>query len=258
MVFKIADGVDLAGQKATNVATGTNASDAVNLAQLNAAVMGGDLKQSVKVKTTTQTTLFGLNAVNGYTPVAGDRILVTAQTDATQNGIYAAATGAWNRTADASQGTLSAGSLVTVEQGTVDSDTVWLLTSDDPLTVGTSTQTWTKWGGTAAYTAGVGILISAGVISVVVGAGLIADATSVRLDPNSTVFGRPRSYAVPAGTNPVVTHDLNTQTLYSAVLWDISGATPVVVGAGLQATSTTTVTVPVTAAANQYRLTLVG
>jgi len=256
-MFRIADGVDLSGAKATNAAAGTNPTDLVNLAQLNAAVLGGDLKQSVRVKTMTQTTLSGLTAVNGYTPSSGDRILVVAQTNPAENGIYAAASGAWTRTADASQGTLSAGSLVTVEQGSSDADTVWLLTSDDPLTVGTSNQTWSLWGGTAAYTAGVGILISSGVISVKVGAGLIADSTSLRLDPASTVFARFRSYLVPAGTNPVVTHDLNTQTP-AATLWDISGGTPVVVAAGVQGTTTTTVTVPVTAASNQYRLDLVG
>lgn len=56
--------------------------------------------------------LSGLGAVGGYTPNPGDRILVTAQADPTTNGIYNAATGAWQRAGDFSstnqvvQGTL--------------------------------------------------------------------------------------------------------------------------------------------------------
>lgn len=258
MVTKILDGLDVASQKITNVATGTNPGDAINLAQLQLALAGLDPKQSVRTATTTNITLSGLTAVNGYTPVAGDRILVKNQTDATQNGIYAAASGAWARTADASAGTLSPGAVVTAEVGTTDADTVWLLTTDDPFTVGTSTQTWSKWGGGGgAYTAGNGVSISGSVINVVPGSGLVADGTSVRIDPNSTAVGRHRSYAVPAGTNPVVTHDLNT-TAIGAQLWDISGAAPVQVLAAMQATSTTTVTVPTTATTGQYRLDLVG
>ena len=133
MVTKILDGLDVASQKITNVATGTNPGDAINLAQLQLALAGLDPKQSVRTATTTNITMSGLSAVNGYTPVAGDRILVKNQTDATQNGIYTASSGAWTRTADAAAGTLSAGAVVTAELGTTDADTVWLLTTDDPF-----------------------------------------------------------------------------------------------------------------------------
>lgn len=42
-------------------------------------------------------TLSGLAARNGVTPVAGDLMLATAQTDQTQNGPYIARSGAWDR-----------------------------------------------------------------------------------------------------------------------------------------------------------------
>ncbi|HEY1900763.1 MAG TPA: hypothetical protein VGG49_13325 [Steroidobacteraceae bacterium] len=47
-----------------------------------------------------QLPLSGLTTVAGYTPNPGDRILVKDQADATTNGIYCAATGAWARTGD--------------------------------------------------------------------------------------------------------------------------------------------------------------
>ena len=48
---------------------------------------------------TTPNALSGLGAVGPYSPQPGDRILVTAQTDPTANGIYNASTGAWSRPA---------------------------------------------------------------------------------------------------------------------------------------------------------------
>lgn len=44
--------------------------------------------------------LVGLGAVGGYTPLAGDRILVKDQADLTTNGIYNASNGAWKRSGD--------------------------------------------------------------------------------------------------------------------------------------------------------------
>lgn len=44
--------------------------------------------------------LVGLGAVGGYTPLAGDRILVKDNIDPTTNGIYNASTGAWRRSGD--------------------------------------------------------------------------------------------------------------------------------------------------------------
>ncbi len=51
----------------------------------------------VKTGATTNITLSSLSAVGGYTPLAGDRILLTGQTDQKENGVWIAATGAWSR-----------------------------------------------------------------------------------------------------------------------------------------------------------------
>jgi len=58
------------------------------------------VKAPVAVATTANITLSGLQTINGYTTVAGDRVLVKDQTDATENGIYDAATGSWTRAKD--------------------------------------------------------------------------------------------------------------------------------------------------------------
>jgi len=58
------------------------------------------LGASIKTVATSNVGLSGLSAVNGYTPIAGDRILVIGQTNATENGVYDAASGSWTRSAD--------------------------------------------------------------------------------------------------------------------------------------------------------------
>jgi len=57
-------------------------------------------KTPCAVATTANHALSGLSAIDGYTPSADDRVLVWQQTDASENGIYLAASGAWSRALD--------------------------------------------------------------------------------------------------------------------------------------------------------------
>jgi uncharacterized cupin superfamily protein len=52
------------------------------------------------VATTANITLSGAQTIDGVSVVAGNRVLVQAQTDTTENGIYVAAAGAWARSDD--------------------------------------------------------------------------------------------------------------------------------------------------------------
>jgi len=64
------------------------------------ALTGLKLGASVKTVSVSNITLSGLSAVNGYTPIAGDRILVIAQTTQTENGVYVADASSWTRATD--------------------------------------------------------------------------------------------------------------------------------------------------------------
>lgn len=66
----------------------------------NTALTGLKLGAAVKTVATSNVGLSGLSAINGYTPIAGDRILVIGQTTATENGVYDAASGGWTRSTD--------------------------------------------------------------------------------------------------------------------------------------------------------------
>ena len=98
-------------------------------------------KQPARVASTANIALTTgtLLTIDGIALAAGDRVLVKDQTTGSQNGIYAAATGAWARTTDAdASGEVKTGLTVVVEQGTVSADTSWRLTTDNPITLDTT------------------------------------------------------------------------------------------------------------------------
>ena len=66
----------------------------------NTALTGLKLGAEVKTVATTNISLSGLSAINGYTPTAGDRILVIGQSTQSANGVYNAASSGWTRATD--------------------------------------------------------------------------------------------------------------------------------------------------------------
>jgi type II secretory pathway pseudopilin PulG len=93
-------------------------------------------RSPVKTVATTNITLSGLSAVGGYTPLAGDRILLAGQTDPKENGVWIAAVGAWSRSSpeNASSG-MKDGAMWFVAGG-ANINTYWRLNGDS--TPGTS------------------------------------------------------------------------------------------------------------------------
>ena len=118
-----------------------------------AQIFNLDYKQSTRVVTTTNITLTGgaPSLVDGVSLTTGDRVLVTAQTTGTQNGLYyvttlgAGSNGTWARTSDGNEnGEIEAGMIVMVTEGVIYADTQWKLITDDPITIGTTALTFTQ------------------------------------------------------------------------------------------------------------------
>jgi phage-related tail fiber protein len=98
-----------------------------------------DGKQSVRVATTENIVLSGAQQIDGVAVVSGQRVLVTAQTLAKDNGIYVAANGAWVRATDANASAkVTPGLTVMVEEGTANGDSLWHLVTNGPITLGTT------------------------------------------------------------------------------------------------------------------------
>ncbi|WP_256222646.1 phage tail protein [Pseudomonas sp. Pf153] len=102
-----------------------------------------DRKQSVRVATTINVVLSGAQMIDGVAAVAGDRVLVKAQTLAKDNGLYVVANGTWVRAKDADvSAEVTSGLIVSVEEGTTLANTVWQLITDGVIVLGTTALTF--------------------------------------------------------------------------------------------------------------------
>ena len=132
---------------ATKAYTDSAAANTLSSAQAysDALKQGFDYKDSVKCATTQNITLSGNQTIDGYTTIAGDRVLVKSNTSAATNGIYIASTGAWTRATDAdTSAKVTTGMYVFVEQGTVNGGSAWVLTSTN-VTLGSTSLTFAQF-----------------------------------------------------------------------------------------------------------------
>jgi len=130
-----------------------------------------DYKASVRVASTAAlsiaTDLENGDSVDGVTLVTGNRVLLKNQADPAENGIYIVpASGAASRASDFdSDAEVTAMSIIPVSEGTANGDSVWMLTTNDPIVVGTTGLVFAKLGPSSTV-AGDGISVSGSTVSV--------------------------------------------------------------------------------------------
>ena len=173
----------------TNISTTTgsisttpvNATDIVNKSYVDAYIQGLSFKQPAQVATTANITLSGLQTIDGYTTLAGDRVLVKNQSTQANNGIYIASASAWARSSDANTYAELVAAFLFVENGTSQSGSAWVSTIPQNGTLGTTPITFTQFSNNATYTAGTGLTLSSYQFSITpVGtAGTYGSASSV-------------------------------------------------------------------------------
>lgn len=160
--------VSLNSQKITNLATPTDDTDAATKAYVDASRSGLDVKASVRAATTIDVTLSGTQTIDGVTLIAGDRVLVKNQNTASENGIWVVSASTWSRSTDAdSDVEVTSGLFTFVEEGTVNGDSGWVLTTNNPITVGTTGLTFAQFSGAGQVTAGAGLTKTGNTIDVV-------------------------------------------------------------------------------------------
>ncbi|UST60011.1 phage tail protein [Pseudomonas moraviensis] len=114
-----------------------------------------DGKQSVRVAATGNIVLNGAQQIDGVAVVAGDRVLLPSQTLAKDNGLWIVANGDWVRATDAnSNAKVTPGLTVMVEEGTANGDSLWHLTTNAPITLGTTALTFKMLVGRTGIAAG--------------------------------------------------------------------------------------------------------
>ncbi|MBK5510621.1 phage tail-collar fiber domain-containing protein [Pseudomonas sp. TH15] len=114
-----------------------------------------DGKQSVRVAASTNIVLNGAQQIDGVAVIAGDRVLLPNQTLAKDNGLWIVANGDWVRATDAnSSAKVTPGLTVMVEEGTANGDSLWHLTTNAPITLGTTALTFKMLAGRTGIAAG--------------------------------------------------------------------------------------------------------
>ena len=141
-------------------ATGAGANEAVTKSYADSLAAGIDNHASVKCATTAAITLSGLQAIDGYTTLAADRVLVKNQASSVDNGVYTAAAGAWSRATDwDGAGEVKQGSYVFVENGTGYAKTGWTQQTTGTITVGSTAQVFAQFSAANTYTGSTGITL---------------------------------------------------------------------------------------------------
>ena len=141
----------MGGNLLTNLSTPSAGTDAANKNYVDTAISGlnslFDAKGSVKLATSTAGTLATSFAngqtVDGIVLATNDRILIKNQASQAENGIYVVnASGTPTRATDMDAWAEVPGAFVAVEEGTTNVDTIWLCTSNQGGTLGSTAITF--------------------------------------------------------------------------------------------------------------------
>ena len=187
--------VNVSSARITNLADPTGAQDAATKAYVDATRSGLDVKDSVRAATIGNITLTNTQTVDGVALAVGNRVLVKNQDTASENGIYVVASGAWTRATDADNspaGEVTSGMFAFVEQGTVNADSGWVLTTDGTITLDTTALTFVQFSGAGQITAGDGLAKTGNTLSVNVANGIEISGDNVQLA--SSVAGNGLTY----------------------------------------------------------------
>jgi hypothetical protein len=177
--------IDMGSNKITNLATPTNANDAVNKSYADGIVQGINIHASVRVATTANLSATynngtagvgatltasanGAISIDGVTLSVNDRVLVKNQSTGFQNGIYyvsdAGSAGTpyvLTRATDADNnpaGEVSTGDFNFVIEGTTNAGYGYTLTTTGTITIGTTALTYTAFSSAPTITVGYGLL----------------------------------------------------------------------------------------------------
>jgi len=111
------------------------------------------------------------STIDGEVVSNGWRVLIKDQTDASENGIYiySASTSGFTRSSDfdgTPEGEVTQGAFIPVITGNTLYNTLWILTTPDPITLGVTDLTFTYFSRPTSLIAGTGITINTNTISV--------------------------------------------------------------------------------------------
>ena len=185
----------------SNILTGL---DVVNKNYVDSVAQGLNIKESVHVLANTASVVFtGLQTIDGYSLVGGERVLVNFQDGVSatySNGIYVASAGAWSRATDADGNNLSTptgevqlGDFVFVAYGVDYAGSGWVLNQTDSssinILVGTESQRWVQFSSAGVVLPGDGLVQSGSYFDVNTGTGLTISSDTVAIANTGVTAG---------------------------------------------------------------------
>lgn len=143
-------------------------------------VLPADTSYTVRVATTANITIStALNSgdvIDGITLADGDLVLVKNQTTKAENGVYVVDAVPYRATDFDDGGTeVFAGILLTVTEGTANGDSLWILTTNNPITVGTTALVFSKLAQNSANYASDAQIVAGAVNTAVISPKKLAD-----------------------------------------------------------------------------------
>jgi len=225
--------LDADGNKITNLGTPTQGGDAATKAYVDGSAAGLTWKQAVNVLATSNVPLTGSTplVVDSHTLSDGYRVLLTAQSTNSQNGIYdlAISGGSYTltRSADADAFGELIGAAVFVMEGTTYASTSWVQT--DHYITDFSGQDWVQFSGSGTYVAGNGLTLDGNEFK-------IDETVTATLTYVGTEIGNHADLTATHGVTGDIVGTSDVQTLSYKTL-----GTNTVLGANLDADNTYTV-----------------
>lgn len=182
--------VSMNSQNITNLLDPVNPQDAATKNYVDAARQGLSVKQACRVGSASNISISAPGTtIDSVTMASGDRVLLFGQTTASQNGIWVwngsavamtRATDADGHTTDGFS-TVAEGLFTFVAEGATNAGSGYVLTTPNPITVGTTSLTFTQFSGAGEIVAGNGLTKSGNTLAVnpKAGGGITVDGTGV-------------------------------------------------------------------------------
>lgn len=234
----------------TTQAPADNSTKIATTAYVDAAVLGQNFKEAVRVATTGNLvgvylngasgvgatftyTATGTDNIDGVNLVLNDRVLVKNQTTDFQNGIYTVTTagslgvaGILTRATDANQSNeYKTGDSVFVTSGTTLTSTTWAYTGIDSPTMGTTSLTYAQTAGQGTVTAGNGITVTG--LSVAIDTTVTVDKTTAQVLTNKDLSSATNTFPafIKRSVNSISSPQTAGSTAATDYIYLVSGTT---------------------------------
>jgi len=193
---------------------------------VDAIKTGLDVKDSVRAASTANITniadaLNSGDSIDGVTLANNDRVLLKDQTTGSENGIYVVGSSPARASDFDENAEVTGGTFVFVEEGTANADNGYVVTTNDPITVGSTAIAFTQFSGAGQIDPGNGLVKGTGASANTINAVGTANRITVSAD------------AINIATNYVGQNTITTLGTITTGTWNGSTIAPTKGGTGL-------------------------